>query len=62
MARCNQLMKQKFLGDRETKIQIENELTKILIQDLEEARALIVDQKEQIIRLEGEVWTLSQEQ
>ena len=55
-------MKQKFLGDRETKIQIENELTKILIKDLEEARTLIVDQKDQITRLEGEVWTLSQEQ
>lgn len=55
-------MKQKYLVDKETKIQIENELLKILIQDLEEARTLTVDQREQITRLESEVWTLSQEQ
>jgi hypothetical protein len=32
------LLKKKFLNDKETKIQIENELTKIVVQDLEEAR------------------------
>jgi hypothetical protein len=36
----NLILKKKYLVDKATRIQVENELSKILVQDLEEARNL----------------------
>lgn len=51
----NEILKKKYLVNKETKILIENELSKILIQDLEQAREMTVVQFEQITKLESEV-------
>ena len=54
------LLKKKFLTDKETKIQIENELTKIMVQDLEEARNINMKQMQRIDELESERDVLKQ--
>lgn len=36
------MLKKRFLIDKETRIKIENELSKILIKDLEQARTLTI--------------------
>lgn len=43
-----ELLKMKFLNDKETKIKIENELNKIIMQDLEDARDLNIRQMQRI--------------
>lgn len=48
------MLKKKFLNDKETKIEIENELTKIMVQDLEEARNINMKQMQRIDELESE--------
>jgi hypothetical protein len=54
------LLKKKFLNDKETKIEIENELTKIMVQDLEEARNINMKQMQRIDELESERDVLKQ--
>lgn len=49
-----ELLKKKFVNDKETKIQIENELNKIMVQDLEDARDLNIRQNQKIAQLESE--------
>ena len=49
-----ELLKKKFVNDKETKIQIENELNKIMVQDLEDARDLNIRHTQKIAQLESE--------
>lgn len=49
-----QILKKKFLEDKQTRIQIENELSKILVQDLEEVRDLNVHLRERLATVEAE--------
>lgn len=46
IAAKNELLKQKFLVDKSTRIHVESELTTILMQDLAEARQLASDQSQ----------------
>jgi len=60
IAAKNEMLKQKFLVDKSTRIHVESELTTILMQDLDEARQLASDQNQQILKLEDELFKLKQ--
>jgi hypothetical protein len=60
IAAKNEMLKQKFIVDKSTRIHVESELTTILMQDLDEARQLASDQSQQILKLEDELFKLKQ--
>lgn len=52
------IFKSKFLNDKDTKIKIEDELTKILLKETEDARTLNLTQACKISELETEIFVL----
>ena len=52
LVKRTEILKNQFLNNKTTKIKVENELTKILLKEVEDARSLTISQATKISDLE----------